>query len=227
MNRRRSLFNTYTSALPPLRLLLQPIGKVNPGLFHKKDWKTTKSATDLLKQKNEEFMAQKRAIMKQKKLDAVKALDEKIKQQALKKAANGQSNPGNDKLIISGGPPSGSPSIFAKLGAGRGPRPGPNTPEAAKLKAARILQAQRQPKNPKTEKEKILERVKQNRMTKEEKKVEENKESEFMGKKMSKTDAKGNFKSPYSNVFFPLPTKKPTPNATEKSTQNQLKMLEF
>ena len=153
--------------------------------------KTMKSATDLLKQKNEEFLAQKRAIMKQKKLDAVKALDEKIKQQALKKAANGQSNPGNDKLIISGGPPSGSPSIFAKLGAGRGPRPGPNTPEAAKLKAARILQAQRQPKNPKTEKEKILERVKQNRMTKEEKKVEENKESEFMGKKMSKTDAKG------------------------------------
>ena len=80
--------------------------------------------------------------MKQKKLDAVKALDEKIKQQALKKAANGQPNVGNDKLIISGGPPSGSPSIFAKLGAGRGPRPGPNTPEAAKLKAARILQAQ-------------------------------------------------------------------------------------
>ena len=150
----------------------------------------------MLKQKNEEFLAQKRAIMKQKKLDAVKALDEKIKQQALKKAANGQPNVGNDKLIISGGPPSGSPSIFAKLGAGRGPRPGPNTPEAAKLKAARILQAQRQPKNPKTEKEKILERVKQNRMTKEEKKVEENKESEFMGKKMSKTDAKGNFKFP-------------------------------
>ena len=134
--------------------------------------------------------------MKQKKLDAVKALDEKIKQQALKKAANGQPNAGNDKLIISGGPPRGSPSIFAKLGAGKGPRPGSNTPEAAKLKAARILQAQRQPKNPKTEKEKILERVKQNRMTKEEKKVEENKESEFMGKKMSKTDAKGNFKFP-------------------------------
>ena len=149
------------------------------------------SATDLLKQKNEEFLAQKRAIMKQKKLDAVKALDEKIKQQALKKAANGQLSPKNDKLIISGGPPSGSPSIFAKLGAGRGPRPGPNTPEAAKLKAARILQAQKQPKNAKTEKEKILERVKQNRMTKEEKKAEENKESEFMGKKMTKTDAKG------------------------------------
>ena len=149
------------------------------------------SATDLLKQKNEEFLAQKRAIMKQKKLDAVKALDEKIKQQALKKAANGQLSPKNDKLIISGGPPSGSPSIFAKLGAGRGPRPGPNAPEAAKLKAARILQAQKQPKNPKTEKEKILERVKQNRMTKEEKKAEENKESEFMGKKMTKTDAKG------------------------------------
>ena len=156
--------------------------------------KNHKSATDLLKQKNEEFMAQKRAIMKQKKLDAVKALDEKIKQQALKKAANGEISPKNDKLIISGGPPSGSPSIFAKLGAGRGPRPGPNTPEAAKLKAARILQAQKQPKNAKTEKEKILERVKQNRMTKQEKKAEENKESEFMGKKMTKTDAKG--KSP-------------------------------
>ena len=149
------------------------------------------SATDLLKQKNEEFLAQKRAIMKQKKLDAVKALDEKIKQQALKKATNGQLSPKNDKLIISGGPPSGSPSIFAKLETGRGPRPGPNTPEAAKLKAARILQAQKQPKNPKTEKEKILERVKQNRMTKQEKKAEENKESEFMGKKMTKTDAKG------------------------------------
>ena len=164
------------------RLLAAALGKheQNESLLQSRKLKTGSknmvsiSATELLKQKNEEFLVHKRELIKKKKLEAAMNQEAKMKNDPFYK---------QDKLIISGGPPK---SLFQKLGGNTG---GSNSNQKAKLKAALLLQKSG---SPKSKKDKILERVDSNLKTKKERKeIEENKKTSFMGKTMKNVDAKG------------------------------------
>ena len=145
------------------RLLAAALGQQekNESLLQSRKVKTgskslqSMSASDLLKQKNEEFLAKKREAIRKKKLAAALAQGEKIKN-GVKMDKLQITAPDNDKLIIAGLPP--SQSIFSKLGS-RGPKTpeSHNSNERAKLKAAMLLKDKK--KSPKTPKELIMDKV--------------------------------------------------------------------
>ena len=166
------------------RLLAAAIGKSSENISLKKskdlkkpDSKTASiTASQLLKQKNEEFLAQKRQAMKQRKLEA-----------ALAQEKRNNSVSSNDKpgLVLTGTP---GKSMFSHLAQSNEVK---MTKERAKIKAAAILKAQ-MTKSPDEKKKQILARVQSNIVkNKGNSQAENEKQKEFMGKKLGQLDVKG------------------------------------
>ena len=148
------------------------------------------SAAELLKQKNAEFLEQRKEAIRKKKLAA-----------AMAQSAKKVTAPNNDKLIIAGLPP--SQNMFTKLQQVK-PRITPeslNTNERAKLRAAMLLKEKnaKKPKTPpKSSKDLIMEKVDMNRAGKKPTKTTtpspKEKKMTFLGKTVESKDVKEIFK---------------------------------
>ena len=140
------------------------------------------SASQLLKQKQEEFLALKRQKLKERKLAAAKAQEERNSSSG--STSNGTSGKRDHGLILAGAPPK---SMFSHLALSNSAGA---SKDRAKIRAAAVLAAQKS-RSPDEKKKAILAKIANNVSKTNPTKSPTRKNQTFLGKSLEKVNVKG------------------------------------